>query len=215
MKTLFIALRSATFTAGFILLWGWVALRLHRRYDDTVGFALPEWTRTLGLVLLVAGGAVALACITTFAARGEGTPAPFDPPRKFVAVGPYKFVRNPMYLGGWILLIGFGLYKRSPAILVFALPWLLFAHLFVILYEEPHLRATFGAPYDIYCRSVHRWLPRSLHTLPHHLHRLLQPPRPRLFLPRLRHPSTILFAIRKAQPVKKRHQPFLLQHFFE
>ena len=160
MKTLFIALRSAVFSAGFVLLWGWVALGLHRGYDNTLGFSLPEWTRTLGIALMVAGGILALACIMTFLTRGEGTPAPFDPPRKFVAAGPYKFVRNPMYIGGCIVLLGFGLYEHSPAILLFALPWLLLAHLFVILYEEPHLRSTFGAPYDAYCRSVRRWLPR-------------------------------------------------------
>jgi protein-S-isoprenylcysteine O-methyltransferase Ste14 len=160
MKTLFIALRSAVFGAGFVLLWGWVAWSLHLRYDSTLGLALPEWTRALGIALFAAGGTLALACITTFVTRGEGTPAPFDPPRKFVAAGPYKFVRNPMYIGGCIVLFGFGLYEHSPAILFFALPWLLFAHLFVILYEEPHLRATFGAPYDVYCGSVRRWIPR-------------------------------------------------------
>jgi protein-S-isoprenylcysteine O-methyltransferase Ste14 len=57
------------------------------------------------------------------------------------------------------VLAGFGLYEQSPAILLFALPWLLLAHLFVILYEEPHLRVTFGTPYEAYCRSVRRWLP--------------------------------------------------------
>jgi protein-S-isoprenylcysteine O-methyltransferase Ste14 len=97
MKTLFIALRSAVFGASFISLWGWVAWSLHLRYDSTLGFALPAWTRALGIALLAAGGTLALACIATFVTRGEGTPAPFDPPRKFVAAGPYKFVRNPMY----------------------------------------------------------------------------------------------------------------------
>jgi protein-S-isoprenylcysteine O-methyltransferase Ste14 len=160
MKTFFVALRSAVFGAGFVLLWGWAARSLHLRYDSTLGFALPEWTRSLGIALLAAGGALALASITAFVIRGEGTPAPFDPPRKFVATGPYRFVRNPMYIGGFFVLLGFGLYERSPAILFFALPWLLFAHLFVLLYEEPHLRATFGASYDAYCRSVRRWLPR-------------------------------------------------------
>jgi protein-S-isoprenylcysteine O-methyltransferase Ste14 len=160
MKTFFVALRSAVFGAGFVLLWGWAARSLHLRYDSTFGFALPEWTRSLGIALLAAGGALALASIPAFVIRGEGTPAPFDPPRKFVATGPYRFVRNPMYIGGFFVLLGFGLYERSPAILFFALPWLLFAHLFVLLYEEPHLRATFGASYDAYCRSVRRWLPR-------------------------------------------------------
>ncbi len=160
MKTLFIALRSAVFSTGFVFGWGWVAWIVHLRYDSTLGFALPGWTRAPGIVLLVAGGILALACITTFFIRGEGTPAPFDPPRKFVAVGPYKFVRNPMYIGGFTLLLGFGLYEQSAAILVFAVPWLVLAHLFVIFYEEPRLRATFGPPYDAYCRSVRRWLPQ-------------------------------------------------------
>jgi len=160
MKTLFIALRAAIFGAGFILLWGWAAVSLHDRYDATLGFALAGWARALGIALMAAGGIVAFACVATFVTRGEGTPAPFDPPRKFVAAGPYRFVRNPMYMGGFTVLLGFGLYEQSPTILVFTLPWLLCAHLFVILYEEPHLRATFGTAYEAYCRSVRRWLPR-------------------------------------------------------
>jgi protein-S-isoprenylcysteine O-methyltransferase Ste14 len=160
MKTLFIALRAAVFGSGFILLWGWAALGLHNRYHTALGFALPGWTCGLGIALMAAGGTLAFACVAAFVTRGEGTPAPFDPPRKFVAAGPYQFVRNPMYVGGFIVLFGFGLYEQSPTILLFTLPWLLFAHLFVILYEEPHLRATFGTPYEAYCHSVRRWLPR-------------------------------------------------------
>jgi|SRR5580704_622991 protein-S-isoprenylcysteine O-methyltransferase Ste14 len=160
MKALFVALRATIFSAGFVLLWGWVAGSLHRRYDPALNFTLPDWTRALGIGLLAAGGVLALACITTFVARGEGTPAPFDPPRKFVAAGPYKFVRNPMYIAGYIVLFGYGLFEHSLVILLFTLPWILCAHLFVLLYEEPHLRATFGATYEAYCRSVHRWLPR-------------------------------------------------------
>src|SRR6267154_3718582 len=125
MKTLLIALRATIFGTGFILLWGWVALSLHRRYDTTLGLALPAWTRILGITLITTGGILALACVATFVTRGQGTPAPFDPPRKFVVAGPYKFVRNPMYIGGFIVLLGFGLFERSPAILFFALPWLL------------------------------------------------------------------------------------------
>ena len=160
MKTILIALRAAMFGGGFILLWGWVALSLYYRYDITLGIALSDWTGILGTAVMAAGGILAFACVATFVTRGEGTPAPFDPPRKFVADGPYKFVRNPMYIGGFVVLLGFGLYEQSSAILLFALPWLLLAHLFVILYEEPHLHGTFGAPYDAYCRSVRRWLPR-------------------------------------------------------
>jgi protein-S-isoprenylcysteine O-methyltransferase Ste14 len=164
MKTLFIALRATIFGTGFILLWGWVVLSLHHRYD-TLGSALPGWTHPLGIALMAAGGILAFACVATFVTRGEGTPAPFDPPRKFVAAGPYQVVRNPMYTGGFVLLVGFGLYEQSLTILLFTLPWLLCAHLFVILYEEPHLRRTFGTPYEAYCRLVGRWLPRQVPRL--------------------------------------------------
>jgi protein-S-isoprenylcysteine O-methyltransferase Ste14 len=160
MKTLFIALRSAIFATGFVFLWGWVALSVHNAYDSTFGFTLPNWTRVLGIALLTVGGILAFACIATFVVLGKGTPAPFDPPRDFVAAGPYKFVRNPMYIGGFTVLFGFGLYEHSLAILLFALPWLLAAHIFVILYEEPHLHATFGESYEAYRHSVRRWLPR-------------------------------------------------------
>jgi protein-S-isoprenylcysteine O-methyltransferase Ste14 len=159
MKMLFIAIRALLFSTGFIFLWGWVALSLHRRYDTTFGVAFSGRTTLLGIALMAAGGTLALACITTFVTHGEGTPAPMDPPHKFVAAGPYQFVRNPMYIGGFFVLAGFGLYERSPAILLFALPWLLLAHLFVVFYEEPHLRSKFGSPYDAYYRSVRRWLP--------------------------------------------------------
>src|SRR5262249_44185966 len=160
MKTLFIAVRATIFGAGFVLLWGWVALGLRDRYDPALRFALPDWARDLGVVLMLTGGIVALSCIVTFVTRGEGTPAPFDPPRKFVAVGPYRYVRNPMYVGAFLVLLGFGLFEKSPAILLFTLPWFVLAHLFVIVYEEPHLRATFGQTYEQYCQAVGRWLPR-------------------------------------------------------
>lgn len=172
MRTLFTAFRAITFGSGFVFLWGWVALALHRDYDAQLGFSLPAWTHALGILLMVGGGTLALACVAAFVVDGHGTPAPFDPPRKFVAVGPYRLVRNPMYLGGFATLFGFGLYEQAPVILLFALPWLLCAHLFVVSYEEPHLRSTFGPTYDAYCRSVRRWLPHFPKTPAHGLDRL-------------------------------------------
>ncbi len=68
-----------------------------------------------------------------------GTPAPFDAPEQFVAIGPYKYVRNPMYIGGFVVLVGLGIYERSPSMLIFCVAWLMLAHLLVILYEEPNL----------------------------------------------------------------------------
>ena len=159
MKTVFIAVRALVVMAAFLWLWAWVALGL-RRYDSLYNLQLPEWTRLLAVPVMLAGAALAVACIATFVVIGRGMPAPFDPPRQFVAVGPYRCVRNPMYIGGALLLAGFALYLRSGAALIFCLPWLLLAHIFVLLYEEPTLRTKFGAPYETYCRTVPRWIPR-------------------------------------------------------
>jgi protein-S-isoprenylcysteine O-methyltransferase Ste14 len=110
--------------------------------------------------LILLGGSLTLTCIGLIIVQGRGTPAPFDAPRKFVAIGPYKIIRNPMYAGGLGLLIGFGLYLQSKAILLFSPIWFLMVHAFVILYEEPDLLGKFGAAYQGYCRAVPRWIPR-------------------------------------------------------
>ncbi len=148
---------------AFLWLWAWIALGL-RRYDPQYGLDLPEWATVLAVPVGLIGAAICIACIATFVVIGQGTPAPFDPPRQFVAVGPYRFVRNPMYIGGVVLLAGFALYLRSGAALIFCLPWLLLAHLFVIAYEEPTLRRKFGSSYENYCKTVKRWIPRFRHA---------------------------------------------------
>ncbi len=159
MKTAFIALRALLYVTGFVFLWGWVALRL-RAYDRGFENILPAWTPVLGVIFMGLGGTLVLACVGTFIVRGRGTPAVFDAPREFVAIGPYRHVRNPMYIGAWAVLVGFGLYLHSISILLFSLSWLVFFHLFVVLFEEPNLRDKFGAAYEDYCKAVRRWVPR-------------------------------------------------------
>jgi protein-S-isoprenylcysteine O-methyltransferase Ste14 len=157
MTLTFVALRSAVFAGGFVWLWSWVALSL-RRYDSALGGPLPEWNRVAGWLALACGGVVAAWCISTFVVDGRGTPALFDAPRKLVARGPYGYVRNPMYIGGALLLLGFGLYQRSPSIVLFVPAWWLLFHLLVVLYEETALRDKFGADYEDYCRRTPRWI---------------------------------------------------------
>jgi protein-S-isoprenylcysteine O-methyltransferase Ste14 len=108
----------------------------------------------------VVGGALAVWCIVTFAFAGKGTPAPFDPPRKLVVAGPYRFVRNPMYLGAALALGGAAVVYRSPPLLGYVALFLLAAHLFVVGYEEPKLARLFGEQYGAYRARVRRWLPR-------------------------------------------------------
>jgi hypothetical protein len=125
----------------------------------------PAWSGALGLPLLGAGLALAISCIVVFVLRGQGTPAPFDSPRKLVAVGPYRYMRNPMYTGGVLALLGFGLLQASPSMVVFVPVWWLLFHFLVLLYEEPLLRAKFGRDYENYCRQTPRWVPRFTRRL--------------------------------------------------
>ncbi len=112
---------------------------------------------------MATGAALALLCVGTFIAIGHGTPAPFDPPREFVAAGPYRRVRNPTYIGALLIFMGLGLYQRSFSILLFALAWLAIVDLFVVYYEEPTLRRKFGTKYEEYCHAVPRWIPKLRH----------------------------------------------------
>lgn len=141
-------------------LWVWLAAWV-RSYDARIPVDLPAWLRPVGVVLAVAGALLAGLCIATFVTRGRGTPAPFDPPREFVASGPYRWVRNPMYVGAAAVILGAGLVVSSPSIVLLSLFFLLTMHLFVVLYEEPTLAARFGASYDRYKAAVHRWLIRT------------------------------------------------------
>lgn len=154
-----VALRAALYMTGFVLLWGWLALVV-RGWDARLGGPLPDWLQGVGVLLMLLGGSLALLCGAVFVVRGRGTPAPFDAPRDFVAIGPYRWTRNPMYLGGLALLLGFGFWWRSPAIGLLAVAAWGVAHLFVVAYEEPALRRRFGAAYEEYTRRVKRWLPR-------------------------------------------------------
>lgn len=156
---LWTALRAAFYATTFVLLWVWLALSV-RALDGRFGWSLPGWAAPLGIVLVLGGGAMGLSCVVVFVTAGRGTPAPFDPPRAFVAVGPYRFVRNPMYVGGLAVLLGSGLILRSVAIVGLALLFWGIAHVFVLLYEEPDLERRFGESYLAYKERVRRWRPR-------------------------------------------------------
>jgi len=113
-----------------------------------------------GILVGVAGGALALWCILTFATIGKGTPAPFDPPRHLVVAGPYRYVRNPMYIGAGLALAGAAIFYGSLPLLGYVGLFLLATHAFVVLYEESTLTRLFGQQYRDYRTRVRRWLPR-------------------------------------------------------
>lgn len=154
-----IALRGILYAAGFVLLWAWLAVSV-QPLDAGLPFSIPAVLRPAGMVVGLAGALLTVWCIGTFTTKGQGTPAPFDPPREFVTSGPYRYVRNPMYIGGLSVILGAGLALASPSIVVLAGVFGLSAHLFVVLYEEPALNRRFGASYTRYKASINRWLPR-------------------------------------------------------
>jgi protein-S-isoprenylcysteine O-methyltransferase Ste14 len=153
---IFAVVRTVAVATLFLSLWLWFLPRW------TVGPQAHADPRPLGWIVLGVGLALAAWCALEFAWRGLGTPAPFDPPRTLVISGPYRFVRNPMYVGAGIAILGEAItFPRLTSFMLgmFALLWII-STVFIVIYEEPTLRRMFGHEYADYCRHVRRWLPR-------------------------------------------------------
>jgi protein-S-isoprenylcysteine O-methyltransferase Ste14 len=160
LNTLFLLLRNLVWAA--LAWWGlvvWLPLNwFERRADWGVAWSWGQWA---ALALFLPGAAVGLYCLALFVLRGQGTLVPFDPPRKFIRRGPYKWVRNPLYLALLAQVGALGLFLRSWHIGVYWVCLACAVNLFVLLYEENALRFRFGAIYEDYKRDVPRWLPRK------------------------------------------------------
>jgi len=146
-----------------ILVPGSVAVYIPRAIASDA--AAPTLYSSIGFLPIALGAAIYLWCAWDFATAGQGTPAPIDAPKHLVVRGLYRFVRNPMYVGVLLILLGESVAFRSTRILVYAAIVFTFFNLFVILYEEPALKRKFGASYEEYLRTVPRWLP---HRRPAH-----------------------------------------------
>jgi protein-S-isoprenylcysteine O-methyltransferase Ste14 len=142
-----------------ILVPGTVAVVIPRAIASDA--ATPTLLSSIGFLPVALGVAIYLWCAGDFATAGQGTPAPIDAPKHLVVRGLYRFVRNPMYVGVMLILLGESLLFRSKRILVYAAVVFGFFNLFVILYEEPALTRKFGASYEEYLKSVPRWIPRG------------------------------------------------------
>ncbi len=158
---MFVLVRAITWASLFI---AFLLVFVPAQILGRAGISAPDSfgiAQVLGAILVVVGGAIALSCVLAFVVIGRGTAAPFDPPRRLVVRGPYRFVRNPMYIGAGIALIGTATFYGSVALLGYlALLWVA-THLLIVLYEEPTLRRSFGAEYEEYVTRVRRWWPRA------------------------------------------------------
>lgn len=164
-NTVWLGVRTGIYASAFLALWAWAASSL-RRLDPRLGFELPSWLEPAGWGLAALGALVAVSSIVLFVMEGRGTPALFDSPREFVASGPYRYVRNPMYIGGLAVLLGTGLVLRSPSIALLAFLFGALAHAVVLWHEEPRLERLFGASYLAYKSSVNRWIPAAARRPP-------------------------------------------------
>jgi protein-S-isoprenylcysteine O-methyltransferase Ste14 len=126
----------------------------------TAGGAEPEPSAWPGVIVIALGAALYLWCLWLFARVGRGTPGPWDAPRRFVVVGPYRWVRNPMYLAVFLVLAGETLLFLSVPLLAYLAVVATGVHVFVVGHEEPALADRFGDDYEAYRRRVPRWIPR-------------------------------------------------------
>ncbi|HEX2343573.1 MAG TPA: isoprenylcysteine carboxylmethyltransferase family protein [Vicinamibacterales bacterium] len=156
---MFPLIRGLTYAALFI---SFVLVFLPSQVLARAGVSMPVEVgpaQALGAVMVVLGLSLSIWCVLAFGIVGKGTPAPFDPPRRLVVRGPYRYVRNPMYIGAIVALAGATIFYRSLALAGFTALFALTMHLFVLFYEEPTLTRLFGADYTEYRRQVRRWRP--------------------------------------------------------
>ncbi|QPJ64380.1 MAG: isoprenylcysteine carboxylmethyltransferase family protein [Candidatus Nitrohelix vancouverensis] len=117
--------------------------------------------RTAAALLLIGLGVyLCWKTVSLFTTHGDGTPAPFDPPKKLVALGIYRHTRNPMMLGVWYVLLGEAALFGSTPIFLWGLLFILGCLVLIPFWEEPDLEKRFGASYLTYKNNVPRWLPR-------------------------------------------------------
>jgi protein-S-isoprenylcysteine O-methyltransferase Ste14 len=165
MTWLSLALRNLVFTVVVPGAGGayvpWLILRRHGTWPTPprlIAWAAPAaWC---AIAVIAVGVLLYLACVWVFATQGRGTPGLWDSPRRVVTIGPYRWVRNPIYLAALLIVSGQAWLFFSADLLIYAAALAVAFHLFVTGYEERRLRARFGEPYDAYRRTVRRWLPR-------------------------------------------------------
>jgi protein-S-isoprenylcysteine O-methyltransferase Ste14 len=157
MWTLTRALTYATFFVGVLV------VLVPSRVLSMTGIASPRafgLQQGFGVVVVLVGAALGISCILSFVFIGKGTQAPFDAPRRLVIRGPYRVIRNPMYVGVVAVLAGVAVYYGSAALSIYAIAFWIAVHCRVVFSEEPALTRSFGNEYKEYRSRVGRWLPR-------------------------------------------------------
>ncbi|NQT68384.1 MAG: isoprenylcysteine carboxylmethyltransferase family protein [Desulfobacteraceae bacterium] len=119
-----------------------------------------EVTFFLAMAIVSTGGYLAVRTATLFTKSGDGTPAPWEPPKKLVITGPYRYVRNPMISGAILILLGETVLFNSWPLFLWTIVFLAGKMLYLPFIEEKELKQRFGEPYLEYMAHVPRWIPR-------------------------------------------------------
>jgi protein-S-isoprenylcysteine O-methyltransferase Ste14 len=114
-----------------------------------------------GGILILVGLFIIWITVSLFTDYGKGTPAPYSPPKILVAIGVYRYVRNPMMIGVWSVLIGEAILFMSIGLLIWFLIFFIVSILFVRVWEEKDMENRFGEYYSEYKKNVPRWIPRT------------------------------------------------------
>lgn len=117
-------------------------------------------TLIIGIVIICVGFYAMVLTIFSFIKKGEGTLAPWSPPKKLVTTGLYSHFRNPMISGVMTVLIGESIAILSLNIFLWAIIFFIINNIYFIVYEEPNLEKRFGDEYRKYKKNVPRWIPK-------------------------------------------------------
>ncbi len=158
-RALSLLVRNLVFTVvvpglGGVWVPWWILTRDGRTATPVAWEAIP---------VIAAGTGLYVWCVWNFAVVGRGTPGPWDSPKSVVAAGPYRWVRNPIYIAALLIVLGEAWLFLSLPLLEYAAAMAVFFHLFVTGYEERSLTRRFGGAYTHYRRTVPRWIPRRPH----------------------------------------------------
>ena len=134
------------------------------RFDEP--FLGWPMTRGMGAAAVLVGLPLLAENLWRFASVGRGTPSPLMPTESLVTSGAYRFVRNPMYVGAVLVVLGQAVMFASLTALLYGGALACAFHLMVLLYEEPTLMNRYGAEYARYCQGVPRWIPRTKPWIP-------------------------------------------------
>jgi protein-S-isoprenylcysteine O-methyltransferase Ste14 len=157
------ALEIATYVGVFLAIW--VVSPLAGKFIDALFldslkiFADSPFILGIGILLILIGSTIVGWTIYLFKVKGRGTPNPKLPPKTLIVIGPYKYSRNPMALGGFLTLVGQALVYYSPSLLGIAVLFGIIVYFNAMFVEEPELRKRFGEPYEAYLKQVPRFFP--------------------------------------------------------